>query len=196
MDTATWQLDLAVYEQLGVQDAKGMVLRNFKAVPVNWLAPDRLAIVYALQLTLPGQLGAAQLVEDLECSGYIANYGAKRFIQRLQGMQQVGVLNRFVRIKLGVDDSNTLISLCDLACLPDRQFGDVVAAAAEYNRQHPAAQSQQPAKGPLPSYEEYMTYGEAWARDIAAQLPTDLLKVAAQARASGHHVRKAAPGRC
>lgn len=204
VDTATWQLDLAVYEQLAVQDAESMVIKNFQAVAVNWLAPDRLAIVYALQLTLPGQLSAAEVVEGLlhaerkvrRCAGYVAGHSAKRYINRLLSMQRAGVLNRFVRIKFGLKDSSSWISLRDVAKLRDDEFPSVVAAAAEYNRQHPAVQSQQPARGPLPSYQECMAYGEAWARDIAAQLPSDLLMAAAQAHTSGHHVKKAAPGRC
>lgn len=174
---AVWQATLAVWKQSGVADPHALALRNCQAVTVNWLLDERWAVVSLLQQALPGQPSTAEVIE--ECAGYIGSTSFHRAQCRLEELQDWGLLHRFVLRKRGMPDSRQLVSLCDVSCLTDSAFGNLVDSLRGDR---------------LPGYHESLDQGEELAREVALQLPPRLLAEASQAQRSGKDVRRIADG--
>ncbi|PRW05904.1 Cell division control 6 [Chlorella sorokiniana] len=81
VDTAVWQMALAVWEALGVPDPKGLAIRCPYATTCNWLSVDRMANSLALQRLLPEQPTLVEVVE-YACAR-VAATSTERLIGRL-----------------------------------------------------------------------------------------------------------------
>lgn len=201
--TATWRLDLAVWEYIGVREPKQLAINNYRTVVVNWLNPDRLAIVLALQHKLPGQLSTAEVIERFAAAGII-HYSAKRIIGRLLYLQHKGLTLH--HSKAGKPNSEQRITPDNLARSTHATFLGLVAAAREPSpnwKPAPAAFKEESEQfehfvatitPQLPEYKEIIKRSQAWACEIAAHLDPALLEEAAKARGSGKHVKKALGG--
>ena len=97
VDTTTWQRALAVWRLLGVADPAALGLRNNRSLMRDWLAPDRLASLAALQRLLPWQPSLADAVQHF--SGYVANSAPPRLMGRLLFLQQERVVPLLVADK-------------------------------------------------------------------------------------------------
>ena len=177
--TATWQLALAVWRALGVPDPAVLALSNLKLLTRNWLLPDPLANLLALQrsLRLPSEAAVVQRFAD-----YVAAPSSQRVAGRLLFLQQEALLHLLVVRERGgqpPDDEHPLsISLRDVAKLPDAAFCALPAllgdAAARY-----AAFMDDVRAGSCQPYQQLLTEAAAWARQLAAEHP-EVARLAAE----------------
>ena len=201
VDATTWQRALAVWQLLGVPNPAALGLGNTRLLVQNWLKPDRLASLLALQQLLPWQPTAADAVQ--QCATYVANYAPQRLIGRLLFLQQEGLLpllvadkraaqqqwrqQRRLRAGQGATDEPQFIGLRDTAVLSAAKFCAMLSTIE-------AAQPGQPVGGSrsrssiaeryrafmahlpqLPAYRQLLAAGEAESRRLAALLPPELL---------------------
>ena len=197
VDTATWQGALAVWRLLGVADPAVLGLRSTRSLTLNWLAPDRLASLAALQQLLPWQPSPADAAQHF--SGYVANYAPPRLMGRLLFLQQEGVLPLLVadkraaqqqlrqqrRLPAGLAaEEPPFLSLYDAVRLKDADFWARPAFARL------AAQPEQPGSSvstvaeryhalmarlpQMPAYQQLLAAGGGESRRLAALLPPKL----------------------
>ena len=212
VDTANWQRALAVWRLLGVADPAALGLRSTRSLTLNWLAPDRLASLVALQRLLPWQPSPADAVQQF--SGYVANYAPPRLMGRLLFLQQEGVLPLLVANKAAAKrqwrqerslragqeaEQPLLLSLNDAVNLKDADFHALPAFVQS------EAQPEQPGSShtssgtsvstvaeryksfmaqlpQLPAYQQLLAEGLAESRQLAAVLPRKLAAATAAPR--------------
>ena len=214
VDAANWRRALAVWQLLGVAEPAALGLRNTRSLTLDWLAPDRLASLAALQQLLPWQPLPADAVQH--CSGYVANYAPPRLMGRLLFLQQEGVLPLLVADKRTAKrqwqqqrgpaagqaaEEPPFFSLPEALQLKDADFLALPASAleAQPGRQPGSSNSSNGTSvstvaerchafmsqlPQLPAYQQLLAAGAAESQRLAALLPPELALAAAGDRSA------------
>ena len=212
VDTAVWQRALAVWRLLGVADPAALGLRNTRLLALDWLAPDRLASLAALQQLVPWQPSVANAVQHF--SVYVANGAPPRLMGRLLFLQQEGVLPLLVADKRAARkqwrqqrgpaagqaaEEPLFFSLSEAVNLKDADFLALPAfAQLEAQTEQPGSSNTSSGTSVgtvaeryrafmsqlprLPAYQQLLAQGAAESRRLAALLPPELAAAAAAPR--------------
>ena len=185
-------------------DPTALGLRNTQSLPLDWLAPDRLAKLAALQQLLPWQPSAVDAVQQF--AAYVAMAGPSRLMGRLLFLQQEGVLplvvaerraaqqqwrqQRSLPASSGAQGVPQLFSLRDIAILSDAKFCALLEQAEAAQPEQPVSGSGSGSNGgggvvgryeafvaqlpQLPAYQQLLAAGAAESRRLAELLPPEL----------------------